>query len=343
MRRAFVSHSTADDGYVAEMESFLRAAGYDDVFNDVSSIRPDEKFWPAIARGITDCDTFYVVITAASNNSDWVKREVEFARRLAKKIIPVWVEDCPLPATFTDRDVIDLRPRTRAERRFDLSRISKFAPAELLGRAAEKILLTGLWQRCLRAEADRPRVLTFVALGGEGKTSLVAKWAVDELLAKGWPGCDTAFAWSFYSQGTREQAAASSDLFLHAALNFFATGTPEEVREIQAFAAGSTGAREKGERLARLVGARRALLLLDGLEPLQYAPTSPTPGELRDAGLAAVLTGLAASSRGLCVLTTAPFPPRPARLPAIHRAGGESPAPVRRRRCASPENPRRKK
>ena len=36
MRSAFVSHSTSDDRYVAEMESFLRAAGFDDVFNDKS-------------------------------------------------------------------------------------------------------------------------------------------------------------------------------------------------------------------------------------------------------------------------------------------------------------------
>ncbi len=39
MRSAFVSHSTSDDRYVAEMESFLRAAGYEEVFNDLSAIR----------------------------------------------------------------------------------------------------------------------------------------------------------------------------------------------------------------------------------------------------------------------------------------------------------------
>jgi hypothetical protein len=87
--RAFVSHSSADDRYVAEMESFLRAAGFDDVFNDVRSIQPDENFWPEIEKGIANCDSFVVVITAASNSSEWVKREVEYARSLSKKIIPV--------------------------------------------------------------------------------------------------------------------------------------------------------------------------------------------------------------------------------------------------------------
>ena len=52
------------------------------------------------------------------------------------------------------------------------------------------------------------------------------------------------------------------------------------------------------------MGQRRSLLILDGLEPLQYAPTSPTPGQLKDQGIAALLKGLAAASHGLCVVTT---------------------------------------
>jgi len=146
-------------------------------------------------------------------------------------------------------------------------------------------------------EPRRPRILTFVALGGEGKTSVVASWAA-ELADQNWPGCDAAFAWSFYSQGTREQLAASSDLFLKEALSFF--GDEEDKQ----FAASSAGAFEKGQRLAGVMGQRRCLLILDGLEPLQYAPTAPTPGELKDQGLTALLKGLAANNHGLCVVTT---------------------------------------
>jgi len=298
MPRAFVSHSSADDSFVAEMESFLRAAGFDDVFNDVSAIEPDEQFWPRIEQGIADSDTFVVVITAASNSSVWVSREVALARRLGKRVIPVRREDCPLPAIFSDRDVIDFRPRTRAERSFDIARIGKYAPAQLIGREEETQCLNEAWQKTLRLEGGRPHILTFVALGGEGKTSLVAKWAA-ELAGQDWPGCDAAFAWSFYSQGTRDQVAASSDLFLKEALNFFAKDEKDKK-----FAASSAGAFEKGQRLARLVGQRRSLLILDGLEPLQYAPTAPTPGELKDQGIAALLKGLAAASHGLCVVTT---------------------------------------
>ncbi len=176
----------------------------------------------------------------------------------------------------------------------DISRIIKYAPAELVGREADTNLLTDAWEKVRKAESSRTHVLTFVALGGEGKTSLVAKWTA-ALAYQDWPGCDAVFAWSFYSQGTREQMAASSDLFLKEALIFF--GDP-------AMAGSAQGSFDKGRRLAQLVGERRSLLILDGLEPLQYAPGPPLDGKLKDDGLAALLKGLAGTNCGLCVVTT---------------------------------------
>ncbi len=188
-------------------------------------------------------------------------------------------------------------PARKALSRFipvDISRIDRYAPEQLIGREAEMQLLNDAWDKAVRGETGRPRVLTFVALGGEGKTSLVAKWAA-ELAHRDWPGCDAVFAWSFYSQGTRDQATASSDLFLKEALLFF--GDAETANSAQ-------GIYEKGKRLAQLIGAQKALLILDGLEPLQYSPASPLPGELKDQGMTALLKGLAATSQGLCVVTT---------------------------------------
>ena len=186
------------------------------------------------------------------------------------------------------------------EPKFDISRIVKYAPAELIGREEETKLLNDSWEQVRRRETGRPRVLTFVALGGEGKTSLVAKWAA-ELAHQDWPGCDAAFAWSFYSQGTREQLAASSDLFLKEALTFFGDDADKQ------FAASTAGAFEKGQRLARIVGQRRSLLILDGLEPLQY-PTDSTafkPGRTQRSGHREAAQGFGfAASQGLCIVTT---------------------------------------
>jgi tetratricopeptide (TPR) repeat protein len=190
------------------------------------------------------------------------------------------------------REWVTVSPREAPK--FDISRIIKHAPAELIGREDETKLLSNAWAKVCIAETPRPRVLTFFGLGGEGKTSLVAKWA-GGLAGENWPRCDAAFAWSFYSQGTRDQTTTSSDTFLKEALIFFGD---------VAMAGSAQGTFDKGRRLAQLVGERRALLILDGLEPLQYAPTSPLPGELKDQGIAALLKGLATASQGLCVVTT---------------------------------------
>jgi hypothetical protein len=122
----------------------------------------------------------------------------------------------------------------------------------------------------------------------------VAKW-IAGLAGENWAGCDAAFAWSFYSQGTRDQTTTSSDTFFKEALIFFGDAV---------MAGSAQGAFDKGRRLAQLIGEPRALLILDGVEPLQYAPASPLPGELKDQGIAALLKGLATTSQGLCVVTT---------------------------------------
>src|ERR1035437_8988726 len=92
--------------------------------------------------------------------------------------------------------------------KFDISRIIKHAPAELIGREDETEIISDAWAKVCIAETHRPHVLTFFGLGGEGKTSLVAKWLAS-LAGENWPGCESAFAWSFYSQGTRDQATTS--------------------------------------------------------------------------------------------------------------------------------------
>ncbi|MGV3615542.1 MAG: hypothetical protein ACO1SV_09435 [Fimbriimonas sp.] len=176
----------------------------------------------------------------------------------------------------------------------DITRIVGYAPEELIGRERELKLLDDAWTAAINGEKDRPHVLTLVALGGEGKTSLAAHWAL-ALQQHGWPACDRAFAWSFYSQGTRDQVAASSDAFVKEALIFF--GDP-------ATAGSPQSAFDKGRRLAQLVSEGKSLLILDGLEPLQYAPTPAMESKLKDEGMAALLKGLAGENPGLCVVTT---------------------------------------
>ncbi len=168
------------------------------------------------------------------------------------------------------------------------------ATAVFVGREIETAVLEDAWHKAVRGDTPRPLVITLLGLGGVGKSTLVAKWA-DGLANRGWPGCEAAFAWSFYSQGAHEYLA-SSDKFVREAIAFF--GDPRLAnRPVSDF--------EKGRRLGELVGGKRALLILDGIEPLQSPPSSPTGGgRIRDPAVAALLRVLAVWNRGLCLVTT---------------------------------------
>jgi hypothetical protein len=287
--RRFRGHEVPGKGKGVDWEGAL-------ITSDLYSVRSwSLKFLPVFLSSVAE---EYIPEPLRSGTHYALTSEEAYQRLYDFLLQQAGVEPGPVgtPKTRTRQrgTALSFDASTFTSRPADISRIMKYAPSNLIGRDAETKLLTDAWDQVMRGETKRPHILTFVALGGEGKTSVVAKWAVD-LAFQEWPGCEAVLAWSFYSQGTREQLAASSDLFLNEALTFFGDA---------AMAGSAAGAFDKGRRLAQLVGERRALLVLDGLEPLQYAPTSPTPGELKDQGVAALLKGLAANSRGLGVVTT---------------------------------------
>jgi len=165
--------------------------------------------------------------------------------------------------------------------KIDLTRLP-VTGAELFGRAEELGWLDELW------DTGEVRIATLVAWGGVGKSTLVNKW-LERMEPDGFRGARKVFGWTFFRQGTGERSA-SADLFFGEALRFFGDSEPES---------GSPWA--KGERLADLICREKNLLVLDGVEPLQSAVEG---GWLEDAGLAALLTRLAQSEQGLCLITT---------------------------------------
>jgi tetratricopeptide (TPR) repeat protein len=152
--------------------------------------------------------------------------------------------------------------------------------AELFGRQRELQKLDEVW------ECEQTNVVSLVAWGGVGKSTLVSKW-LERLRADNYRGAERVFGWSFYSQGMGERAA-SADLFISEALRWFGDPEPEE---------GSPWA--KGERLAELVRKQKTLLVLDGLEPLQDQYHG-----IKDPALQRLLEELARDNSGLCLITT---------------------------------------
>ncbi len=174
-------------------------------------------------------------------------------------------------------------PRWSPPDKLDLTRLP-FTGSDLFGRQIELNWLDEAWATAAT------NVISFVAWGGVGKSTLVNKW-LERLAQDNYRGARRVFAWSFYSQGTSERAT-SADLFINTALSWF--GDPDPT-------AGSPW--DKGERLAYLVRREKTLLLLDGMEPLQSA-LAYERGKIKDPALSTLVEELARDNPGLCVITT---------------------------------------
>jgi tetratricopeptide (TPR) repeat protein len=196
-------------------------------------------------------------------------------RELAQKIVKI-IQDPhyqpPLPT-----------PKWSPPEKVDISRTPQ-TEFELFGRKKEIELLSDTW------ESEQTNIISFVAWGGVGKSTLVNKW-LEYLKKDNFRGACKVYAWSFYSQGTSEQVT-SADLFIKEALTWFGDAHPAE---------GSPW--DKGKRLADLVRQQKTLLVLDGLEPLQSG-LDVEKGKIKDPALSVLVTELARRNNGLCVITT---------------------------------------
>jgi tetratricopeptide (TPR) repeat protein len=228
----------------------------------------------------------------------------------ARRMLPLMLEDCELPGrlaifTFADFRRRESRDAELARLLGQMGEVPKMPPVQLTTKPTPKVSLAKLpptdpvlfgreQQLALLDEAwENPdiNVVSLVAWGGVGKTALVNRWLLG-MGQDGYRGAERVYGWSFYSQGAKEGGQASADPFIAAALDWFDDPDPT---------AGSPW--QKGERLAGLVRGRRTLLILDGLEPLQYPP-GEMEGRLKDPGLQCLLRGLARHNPGLCVVTT---------------------------------------
>ncbi|WPD21370.1 MAG: hypothetical protein SD837_14315 [Candidatus Electrothrix scaldis] len=181
-----------------------------------------------------------------------------------------------------ERLIGDLQQSASLSGKYQLSRLPR-TDARLFGREEELKLLDQAWQD------EATNVLVLTAFGGMGKTALMQAW----LDAKGYAGADAVYTWSFYSQGTAEDRQASAAEFFASALPWFGhDGSPLPSEH------------DRGLRLAELVCRQRTLLILDGLEPLQYPLAGAMEGALRDKGLLCLCRQLAAQNNGLLLISS---------------------------------------
>ena len=165
----------------------------------------------------------------------------------------------------------------------DITRLPETG-AQLFGREKELQLLDEMW------DSGSANVVSLVAWGGVGKSTLVNQW-LKYLKSDNYRGAKRVYGWSFYSQGTG-QRVTSADQFMSEALTWFGDTDPTQ---------GSPW--DKGERLAEIIRREKTLLILDGLEPLQSG-LDFEKGKINDPALSVLVTQLARQNNGLCVITT---------------------------------------
>ncbi|MFM8333184.1 MAG: hypothetical protein ACKN9T_15985, partial [Candidatus Methylumidiphilus sp.] len=136
----------------------------------------------------------------------------------------------------------------------------------LIGRETELAQLTE------RFTDGKTRLAIIVAAGGIGKSALTDEW-LQHIAEHNYYGKTRVFGWSFYSQGSHT-TFTNSQPFFNAVLPFLGiTEIPKD--EI-----------EKARVLARCLQQHPCLLVLDGIEPLQYPENLQTMnGELQDSAL----------------------------------------------------------
>lgn len=324
----FLSHNSKDKPAVRRLANILRKRQLR-VWLDIEQLEPGGDWQKGLEDGVRASKAVAILI-GKDGLGPWqaeeMKAVLQLAARRKKKLIPVLLRGASrkprLPLFVTNCTWLDLRKgltrkgidkliwgitgkKTSSENQTGSGRAEatkskqvskkvvlattklKHGAEKLVGREKELENLDKAWHD------PKTHVVTIVAWGGVGKTALVVDWMA-RMATDGWRGAERVFDWSFYIQGTSETTSTSSDAFIAKALEFF--GDPE-------IAQSAASPWDKGERLVQLVNEHKTLLVLDGIEPLQYPP-GPLGGKFKDPALEALLKGLAQHNTGLCLVTT---------------------------------------
>ncbi len=251
----------------------------------------------------------YAPADAWDEESESVRDDFPQKEHLARlKIARKYPEWCADEAGYFEKILPDVTrklgiPVEPITQKIDPPKFLRHTAENFLGREEELAFLDDAWDN----STELVNVLSMIAWGGVGKTSLLLEWIQRRFIAREWkdetgePELWRYFDWSFYEQGTTSDDDDATDGkvavrtgsvgdFFEVALEFFGDPDPNLPG--------------KGARLARLVQQQRSLLILDGMEPLQRPFNHPQAGQLIDNDLHALLCALALKNPGLCVVTS---------------------------------------
>ncbi len=104
----FVSYSSIDAEKAKNIIEQLKAAGVPGIWIDTQKIEPGDNIVDRLGGGLDSCATLLVLCSKSSLESIWVKMEWQTAWIQGKKIIPIKLDDCEIPAVLQSLHHVEL-------------------------------------------------------------------------------------------------------------------------------------------------------------------------------------------------------------------------------------------
>lgn len=130
MGSIFISHSSRNNDRAIEIQQWLAANGWDDVFLDLDPQRgivAGQRWKEALQKAAHRCEVVLALISAEWLASGWCKAEIDAARLIGKKIIValIGVDKSQVPLDLADEQWVDLDrdPDARTRLREGLKRV----------------------------------------------------------------------------------------------------------------------------------------------------------------------------------------------------------------------------
>ena len=102
----FVCYARDDEGFVRDLTASLKERGIP-IWIDKDDIRPGTNWDNAIDNALHECALFLIVLTPAAIQSSEVMGELRTALDERKKIVPVLLEECPIPRRLKNIQYVD--------------------------------------------------------------------------------------------------------------------------------------------------------------------------------------------------------------------------------------------
>ena len=130
-RPVFISYARTDSKLVDAVYRKLKWFGVD-VWQDVRRLNAGDKWAPELIKAIGESLAFILIVTRASAKSAWVQRECEEAKKVGARVIPVRMEEVPLPERLNSIQWLDLtakrKPWTRLADALNETTVKKKGP-----------------------------------------------------------------------------------------------------------------------------------------------------------------------------------------------------------------------